>query len=284
MNVIKFEPNECRKTREYLDYYISNELATEAIHEVMKHLERCERCSEELRAREQVKSSLQRAVLRDTIPPDLRAKIQQGIRQSPASSYKPWFLAVAATLVLALGVWGALLWSGREEASAPQASFGNAGIMKIGLGNHVHCAIDSGFENRLFTDEEMSAKLGDEFAGLASLLKEKIPASDYRVTAGHRCKFNDRRFVHLILKNEQATVSVIVTRKDGESFSQGNASDFLRASGVSIHQSRMENFEVAGFETRDYLAFIVSNLPRDKNSVIAASLAPAVRDYLESRI
>lgn len=281
MNVIKFEPNDCRKTREYLDYYISNELATETSHEVMKHLERCERCSEELRAREQVKSSLQRAVLRDTIPPRLQARIQKSIRQPP--SRQQWIRAIAAMLIVAFGVWGALrLWSAREETITPQASFSNAGIMKIGLGNHVYCAIDSGFENRLFTDEEMAAKLGDEFAGLAHLVKEKIPAGSYRVTAGHRCKFNDRRFVHLILKNEQSTVSLIVTRKDGESFSQ--ASDVMRAAGLDVHQSRMENFEVAGFETRDYLAFVVSNLPRDKNSMIASLLAPAVRDYLESRI
>lgn len=281
MNVIKFEPSGCKKTREYLDYYMSNELATETSHEVMKHLERCERCSEELRAREQVKSSLQRAVLRDTIPPDLQARIQKSIRQPP--SFQPWIMALAAMFVVAVGVWGALrLWSGREEAGATQASFNDTGIMKIGLGNHVHCAIDSGFENRAFTDEEMAAKLGDEFAGLASLVKEKIPASAYRVIVGHRCKFNDRRFVHLILKNEQATVSVVVTRKDGESFSQ--ASDVIKAAGVAVHQSRMDNFEVAGFETRDYLAFVVSNLPRDKNSMIAALIAPAVRDYLESRI
>ncbi len=283
MNVIKFEPNDCRKTREYLDYYLSNELATEATHDVMKHIERCAACSEELRAREQVKNSLRRAVLRDTIPPDLQARIQKSIHQPPASSYRTWIMAVAAMLVVAFGAWGALrLLSERDEASEPQASFGNADVMKIGLGNHVHCAIDSGFENRLFTDEEMTAKLGDEFAGLAQLVKEKIPSSDYRVVVGHRCKFQNRRFIHLILKNEQATVSLVVTRRDAESFSQ--ASDFLRASGLDVYQSRIQDFEIAGFETRDYLAFIVSNLPRDKNSIIAASLAPAVRDYLESRI
>ncbi|MEW6213578.1 MAG: DUF3379 family protein, partial [Acidobacteriota bacterium] len=250
MNVIKFEPSDCRKTRDYLDYYISNELSTEAAHEVMRHLERCEKCSEELSARQRVKNSLRRAILSDTIPPDLRAKIQQSIRLSSASSFKPWFLAVAAMFVVAIGVWGALrLWS---EDTGATASSGNATLMKIGLGNHVHCAIDAGFENRLFTDEEMSAKLGDEFAGLVSLVREKIPAS-HRVTVGHRCKFNDRRFVHLILKNEQSTVSVIVTRKEGESFSQKEAWDFMRASGVDVYQSRLEDFEIAGFETRDYL-------------------------------
>ncbi|HEY7547787.1 MAG TPA: zf-HC2 domain-containing protein [Blastocatellia bacterium] len=283
MNVIKFEPNDCRKTREYLDYYISNELATEAAHEVMKHLERCERCSEELRTRQQVKISLQRALLRDTIPPDLQTKVKKSLHQS--SSHRSWIMTIAAMFILGVGVWGAFrLWSGREEAGGPRASFSNADILKVGLGDHLHCAIDAGFANRQFTDQEMAAKLGDEFAELASLVKEKIPAIDYRVTIGHRCKYNDRRFVHLILKNERASVSLIVTQKNGESFSQKDASDFMRASGIAIYQSRVEDFEVAGFETRDYLAFVVSNLPRDKNSLIAMTLAPAVRDYLESRI
>jgi mycothiol system anti-sigma-R factor len=280
MNVIKFEPSDCRKTREYLDYYLSNELATETAHEVMKHLERCERCSEEFRARQQLKNSLRRAILSDTIPPDLRAKIQQSIRGSSASAYTG-VLAAAAMLVVVIGVWGALrMWS---DESGATASSGNANLMKIGLGNHIHCAIDAGFENRLFTDEEMAAKLGDEFAGLVALVREKI-SSTHRVTAGHRCKFNDRRFVHLILKGDQSTVSLVVTGKDGESFSQKEAGDFMRASGIDVYQSRMEGFEVAGFETRDYLAFVVSNLSRDQNSALARGLAPAVRDYLESRI
>ncbi|MDQ3258300.1 MAG: hypothetical protein M3458_06990 [Acidobacteriota bacterium] len=37
---------------------------------------------------------------------------------------------------------------------------------------------------------------------------------------------------------------------------------------------------VAGFESRDHLAFIASNLPANENLHLAASVAPSVRDHL----
>jgi hypothetical protein len=54
----------------------------------------------------------------------------------------------------------------------------------------------------------------------------------------------------------------------------------LEASGVRLYESRFENYEVAGYETRDYLGFIVSSLGKDDNMQIASNIAPAVRDFL----
>ncbi|HEX5732211.1 MAG TPA: hypothetical protein VF131_05185 [Blastocatellia bacterium] len=38
---------------------------------------------------------------------------------------------------------------------------------------------------------------------------------------------------------------------------------------------------VTAFETRDHLVFIVSDLVKEDNLQMAASFAPAVRDFLE---
>ncbi len=54
----------------------------------------------------------------------------------------------------------------------------------------------------------------------------------------------------------------------------------MNVSDVPLYKSRIQNMEVAGFETRDYLAFVVSDLREKENSQIASSLAPAVRDFL----
>jgi hypothetical protein len=35
----------------------------------------------------------------------------------------------------------------------------------------------------------------------------------------------------------------------------------------------MQDFEVTGFETRDYLAFVVSNLVEEENRQVASTLA-----------
>ena len=50
--------------------------------------------------------------------------------------------------------------------------------------------------------------------------------------------------------------------------------------GVPIFGAHMSNLEVAGFETRDYLAFVVSDLSREDNLQIASTLAPPVQAFL----
>ena len=45
----------------------------------------------------------------------------------------------------------------------------------------------------------------------------------------------------------------------------------------------MEDYEVTGFETRDYLAFVVLKLPKRQNGSMAAAVAPVVRDFLANR-
>ena len=58
------------------------------------------------------------------------------------------------------------------------------------------------------------------------------------------------------------------------------AADVIESSGVSIREARIKGLEIAGFETRDYLAFVVSDLGRKENLQIASTLAPAVRKFL----
>ena len=54
------------------------------------------------------------------------------------------------------------------------------------------------------------------------------------------------------------------------------------AAGVPIYERAWQNVQVAGMETRDYLAFVVSNSTQDDNLRIASSLAPSVRDFLSN--
>ena len=155
----------------------------------------------------------------------------------------------------------------------------NASVLKIGIGDHVHCAIDSGMSRLRFTEEEMAIKMGPDYRGLVPLVRARL-SSEFEVAVAHRCTFNGREFVHLILKKDARVLSVVITRKSGESFSKDDFAADIGATGVPIHESRMSELGVAGFETRDYLAFVVSDLAAEQNRLIASSLAPAVRDFL----
>lgn len=282
MNVISFEQNNCRRVQAYIDSYLNNELLVETTHEVLRHLEKCPNCTEALQSRRQVKELLKGAVLKDSAPTDLQERIRMRIRKDSSASWQRWMLVAAAMIALIAGGSGVLqlLKRGAPVASDAISAPGSADaqLLKIGLDNHVHCAVDSGFANRVFTEEEMLEKLGPDFS-LISMIKENAP-ENYRVVVGHRCKFNGREFVHLILKGPETVLSLVLTRKNSESFSEDTVTAVIGSSGIPVREALIKDFRIIGFETRDYLAFVVSTLGRDENLKLASTIAPAVREFL----
>jgi len=283
MKVIGFEQNQCKKIRSYLDSYLSNELMVETNHEVLKHLDSCQGCSDALAGRSRVKQVLRQAVMRDEAPAGLRYRIQKDIRKSATPvRWGQWALVAAAAVVLMVGAIGAVRFAGSRGSQPPNeraASAQTTELLTIGLNDHSFCAIDHNLASRRFTRDEMSQKMGPEFARLVDLVEQKAPG-EYEVVIGHRCQFAGRPFVHLILRNQETVISLAITRKNGESFPADAVANALQASGVSLYDSRIQNYEVTGFETRDYLAFVVSNLPKEDHLRIASNLAPGVRDFL----
>jgi hypothetical protein len=283
MKVLNFEHGECKKIRTYLDSYINNELLVETNHEVLKHLESCQDCAASLDARLRVKRALQTAVKKEVAPLSLQYRIQREIRKTgatPSYNWRTWMIAAAAMVVVAFGSWGVFKAIQSRNAATKEAFIRqDVEVLNVGLGDHMHCAIDRGFADKRFTDEEMSAKLGTEFYGLVALVKDKVQGR-YEVVAGHRCKFKQREFIHLTLRNQDKVMSLVLTKKNGEAFAKATLGKVLQASDVTVHTDRLQNYEVAGFETRDYLAFVVSNLDSQESDQVAASLAPALRDYL----
>ena len=287
MNVINFEKAYCARIRAYLDSYLNNELLVETTHEVLKHLESCKECAAELQARERVKGLLQKAFRQDEAPDYLSDRIRREIRKPAPDSRRWWMLAAAAAMALFIGVWGVIQWhsapdSARQETGSELAlteSEENLQILRVGLGDHVHCALDKGLWRERFSSDKMAERLGPEYADIVSLVKERVPG-DYELAVGHRCRFKGRKFVHLILNKQETVISLVITQKDGESFSQSDLAAVVEASGTPLRHARLENMEVTGFETRDHLAFVVSNLNKEENLNIASGLAPSVRDFL----
>jgi hypothetical protein len=283
MKVIKFEPGDCKVIRSYMDSYMNDALLVETNHEVLKHLEICKDCATELESRMRVKRVLQKAVKNDVAPSALQYRIQREIRKQqpgPGYQWRSWMLAAAATLVIALGSWGVFQASKSSNSSALElARQQDVQVLTVGLDNHLHCAVDQQFADKHFTEEEMSMKLGPEFIGLVGLVKDKVPGG-FEIVVGHRCSFRKREYIHLILKNQDKVMSLVLTRKNGEAFSKAALGNVIEASGVRMHADRLQDYEVTGFESRDYFAFVVSNMDKQESAFVATNLAPAVRDYL----
>src|SRR5258708_1422191 len=115
----------------------------------------------------------------------------------------------------------------------------------------------------------MSRQLPAEYRGLVEALKGRVP-SDYRLIMAHQCRYHGRAFVHLTLKNESGLLSLVITRKgDGEAFG-----------GVDIQHDGGQRVQIAAFEGRDFLVYVVSDLGEERNSQMMLALAPAVREQL----
>jgi anti-sigma factor (TIGR02949 family) len=81
MNIVKFEQKGCFRIRAFLDSYLNDELLVETTHEVLRHLENCTDCGAELGRRQQLKSLLKRAMMREAIPAGLETRIKKSIRR-----------------------------------------------------------------------------------------------------------------------------------------------------------------------------------------------------------
>jgi hypothetical protein len=292
MSVIPLGLKQCEMTRKNLDAYVNNELALETSSQILKHLENCTECSEVLHVRLSVKNRLQKAVRGEAVPAALRDKIQQKLREDesharPTTSWRRWSLAAAASLVLCLGGWGALrLLQFRGGPGLPSQVAQNQSvsdriraILRIGVEDHVQCAIDEQFAKESYTPEQMAKELGMDYMGLVPFLRDKLP-ENYRVPAAHKCEINGREFVHLILRNQDSFLSLIITRKAGVSFPAQDPVGKSDSRGVDLHQDRLDGLQVAGFQTKEHLAFVVSGLDTMKNLQMAAGLAPHVSDFL----
>lgn len=291
MNRIPFGEGACDKTRKYLDSYISNELLVETNHEVLRHLEGCPACSSELEARAKLRARLKAAVKNQAVPPELQVRIRkqiqdQGSRRWLAAGWKRWAVAMAASLLVGAGVW---VNESREKmpdlADRPgqnvyiqRVSASLAAVLKVGLGDHIHCAVFRKYPPNPPPVEKMEGDLGPSYQGILPVVRAAIPAG-YRVVMAHQCSYAGRKYIHLTFEKGGDLLSLVVARKSpGESLAGLSAA--AEPSGIPIYQSAAGRYEVAGFDAGNFLAYVVSDLRGKANLQIASILAPGVREFL----
>ncbi len=283
MNVINFEQSRCRKIQTLLDSYLKKELPVETTRNLLSHIEKCSNCLQALELRRRAKDRLRAAVLREQVPINLQEKIRDTIRNDSSSRWTQWLLVAAATIALtAAGTAALQLWKGYSPASSELMAYRNdpdTQILKIGFDNHMHCAVDKGFAKRRFAEEEMYAQLGPDFGNLVAMVKAR-PTDAFELIVAHRCRFQGREFDHLILKGQQTAISLVLTKNDGQSFSRRGAAEASQSSAVALYEASFRNIEVTGFETGDYLAFVVSDLGRESNRQFASTMAHILCDFI----
>jgi hypothetical protein len=291
MNRIQFGEGACEKTRKYLDSYISNELLVETNHEVLRHVENCAACAAEAEARMQLRARVKTAVNAQTVPPELQVRIREQIRGSRSKSWfvsgwGRWAVAMAASLIVCAGVWfnysreklPALTDRPAQNAYIQRVSATLAAVLKVGLGDHIHCSVFRKYPKNPPPVEKMEADLGPSYKGLLPVVSAAVP-DGYRIVMAHQCSYAGRKFVHMTLEKNGEILSLVIAHKNpGESLE--GPSPAVEPSGIPIYQSAAQHYQVAGFDAGNFLAYIVSDLRGKTNLQIAANLAPRVREYL----
>lgn len=287
---MEFTHKSCEQVQSYLDSYVNGELLVETNHEMQKHLNTCRVCARELETRARMKNLLQRAVGTEVAPAELRAKILQQIYSKQPSFISSMVrnpMAIAAVVAFAsiLTAWLAVaVWNARQNQTSslearvsPTLSEESSRILHIGLDDHIHCAIDNGYA--IENSGNYSSNIKAEYVGLVPMVEERV-GGNLAVVAAHHCMSGDRDFVHLILRNTETTLSVVITKRRGDVFPPNDLAVLHENSGVPLYGIRTPDYAVTGFQVNDHFAFVVSNLNATENARITSNIAPVVRSFL----
>jgi anti-sigma factor (TIGR02949 family) len=283
MKVLNFDSKSCEKIREQLDAYLSNELLVETTATVLKHLEGCPDCSEELDSRFRLRDALRRAVEQQSPPEYLVETIHHRLRHTrPAFSWslgsRHWMLALASlVLIVAAGATAQRALSLRRGRQLV------ASVLTLGVSDHVHCAIQShNYPEIARPAAQLQARLGAEYAPLLPVVERELPG--FEVLEAHICRVpgSPRKYVHFIARGQGTILSVILTRREGEALPNEARLVSETAGGVRLYRNHLEGMDVTGFETNAYFGFVVSDLGQDSVLQIAAALAPPLRTQLDA--
>ncbi len=187
---------------------------------------------------------------------------------------------ICLTLGLAYQSGYLRLSPGSREAYIASVSNKIPMLMRVGLGDHVHCSVFRKFPKEAPKVADLEKKLPVEYRPMIQVVQRSVPA-DYRLMIAHECRYHARKFVHLSLKNDSHLLSLVIARKsDGESFEIEGLMPELVSSGIPVYRAGVQRFQLAAIESRDYLVYFISDLPGQQNTEMMTTMAPQVKELL----
>ena len=223
------------------------------------------------------------------VPPFLEARVRNHIRTAKLS--RRWLPRLVPVTIAAAAVIGVVtayqlghlrLTVRSQESYIASVSTHIATLMRVGLGDHIHCAVFRKYPKNPPTTQEFVENMNPQYAGLIPIVRSQVPDS-YRMMLAHQCGYHRRKFVHLSLMNDSNMLSLVITRKgDGESFNTEDMLPALVQAGIPMYESSVQRFQMTAFETRDYLVYLISDLPKQQNTELMLALGPKVKHFLVS--
>ena len=208
---------------------------------------------------------LRRAIENEPVPRDLEARVRARLASPRRAA--GWGRLVSSLVMLVIVMGGVLFVSHRKTSD----------LLALGVNDHVHCAIAGNYPRQTMR-VQMTEGLGPQFA---PMLEPVIEAADMdSIVSAHRCTIMGRSYVHVILRRGQMLLSVILTRRgNGDVFPGDEMARMVHHSEVPMHDARMAGYSVAGFESGEWLGYVVSAMPDTRNRELAERIAPVVENY-----
>lgn len=276
--------------RELLERHLSGETTSEEQNRVQELLREHPDAAREFAEMQKTRDHLRRAVIAQQAPGDLADRIRKQRQESnvvamPTSrsgSSTRLYYAVAAAVLLLVAAWFVVDRYAGDDSSQLADVLGPAEeMLRIGMNDHLQCAVTfyrGDVEG--YSREKMEKSLGPEFAALVPVAQKNI--SEAELLVAHKCYFGGRRYVHLVLKDGDSMISLAITqKKEGESLTRRDG-PYVTVSDVPVYHAAMDGFEIAGFESGDFLVFVASNLPEENNLRVATNILAPVSDVLKS--
>ena len=273
---------QCRELRDVADSYLAEELLVETNHEVLRHLDGCPACREEVSARRQLRATLKQAfVTAESLQPDAEwvGRLSAGLRtralSRPARRFRPaqWWL-LAAGLALA-AVVGRAAWHRQGDDRRVADAFAHDAA-----GDHRDCALHFRLAQAPIPLEEAAQEYDAAFHLLDVAVRSARDAQGhpFELVESHACIFAGRRFAHIVLRSRGQLVSVLVAARDGTSASASPPGPGSAPTVMSL--SPIEGFQTAAFAASRHEVFVVSELAEADNLAIARAVASPVYHHL----
>ena len=280
-DVIQYD---CENLADLLDFYIDAELPAAEASGVDRHLSGCAACAQTLEARKAFRNRLRSTVRATPVPPGLAGRVYPKGRPGASAFRNAGIMALAAGVLVTISLVAYALGHLRITAASQDAYVWEVAgrvspTMSVGLKDHVHCTVFRKFPVNPPAVSEMAAKLGADYADLLTVVEERIPAG-CKVMLAHKCRYRGRQYIHIVARDSGKLVSLVIARRDrGEAF-ESDLRAVVSESGVPVYSTGVQRFALAGFETRDHLVYLISDLDSRKNLELMRSMTAQVSRVL----
>jgi hypothetical protein len=271
---------QCRDFREIADSFLSDELLVETNHDVLRHLEACSDCRNELAARRELRVRLREAVKSDKkfqMRPEFADELKSKLFESSSKRSRNIFtfqqpvtwLAIAASFVLLALLIGLAL---QRFYHSPDKFKDLA--THYAIGDHKNCAIQHNLKEAPISLEEAAKKYDKRYAELDKAVMKSFAddKSGIELLGSHSCIYDGQQFAHVVLRHQGKIVSVLITDRKNK--------DVVTNNSQAISCSSVDGYQISCFETSNHSVFIVSDLSEQENLTIARKLQNSVTTHL----